>query len=212
MSEITERLKRLTYDKPQGMYESLHNTAYAKDREVFLRGLGIDGSDIDLCKYIAAQCKELCNIDISDIPPEDFGEHITCDCIVSVAYFLAAGAAGLREKLKGYENADPASGGGSARDTQENRKMSLGHYLEEIKKERIRQDEKLGKDNHHPTTWMSIIGEEFGELCKAVNELTFDSRPILETIDDIRNEAIQVAACCIALLECMDRIKKGSEF
>lgn len=77
------------------------------------------------------------------------------------------------------------------------------HILEEIKEERDRQDEKWGEQNHHPLVWFSIIGEEFGEMCKAFNEYSFDDD--FNHFEDMQREAVQVAASCVAMLECFER-------
>lgn len=82
------------------------------------------------------------------------------------------------------------------------KKGETDHYSE-IKAERERQDEKWGKQNHHPLLWFSIIGEEYGEMCAAFNEYTFDNCE--QHIRDMKKEAIQTAACCVAMLECIDR-------
>ena len=79
----------------------------------------------------------------------------------------------------------------------------MDYFLKKTRKERNRQDEKFGEQNHHPLLWFSIIGEEFGEMCKAFNEYNLDSDP--NHLDDMQREAIQVAACCIAMLECLER-------
>ena len=43
-----------------------------------------------------------------------------------------------------------------------------------ISEERNRQDEKWGEQNHTPAVWAAIIGEEYGEVCKAINEFGFN--------------------------------------
>ncbi len=40
----------------------------------------------------------------------------------------------------------------------------------EITRERFRQDEKWGPQTHFWSSWLSILGEEFGEACKAYND------------------------------------------
>lgn len=82
------------------------------------------------------------------------------------------------------------------------------YILNQISKERDRQDEKWGEQNHHPLMWFSIIGEEFGEMCQAFNEYSFDNDP--NHLEDMQREAVQVAACCVAMIECLERqAKKG---
>jgi len=40
----------------------------------------------------------------------------------------------------------------------------------EVHEERIRQDAKWGAQHHLPMEWLSILGKEYGEACKAANE------------------------------------------
>jgi len=75
--------------------------------------------------------------------------------------------------------------------------------LNKIREERKAQDEKWGEQNHHPLMWFSIIGEEFGEMLHAFNEYTFDND--INHLEDMQREAIQVAACCVAMIECIER-------
>ena len=79
-------------------------------------------------------------------------------------------------------------------------------FLKEISAERDRQDEKFGEQRHHPLQWFSIIGEEYGEMCKAYNEYTFDEQ--FAHIEEMQREAIQVAASCVAMLECIDAVAR----
>lgn len=39
-----------------------------------------------------------------------------------------------------------------------------------VQKERDRQDNKWGEQNHPPEIWVGILGEEYGEYCQVVNE------------------------------------------
>ncbi len=56
--------------------------------------------------------------------------------------------------------------------------------------------------------WFSIIGEEYGEMLKAFNEYSFDNN--FNHFEDMRREAVHVAASCVAMLECFDRMaEKG---
>ena len=77
--------------------------------------------------------------------------------------------------------------------------------ISDVITERKRQDEKWGEQNHDNFVWSSIIGEEYGELCKAINEYGFNPTP--ETRLDIYTEAIQTMASCMAMLECIGRGK-----
>ena len=70
--------------------------------------------------------------------------------------------------------------------------------LQDIHKERDRQDRKWGEQNHNPFVWLAILGEEYGESCKAALESSVD--------DSIyRKELIEVAAVAIAAVESLDR-------
>jgi hypothetical protein len=81
--------------------------------------------------------------------------------------------------------------------------MTKQDYLELVSRERNRQDQKWGEQNHHILQWFSIIDEERGEMSKAWNEYTFDFHPA--HIEELRTEAIQTCACIVAMLESMDR-------
>lgn len=83
--------------------------------------------------------------------------------------------------------------------------------MSDIIKERARQDKKWGEQNHYPPFWMGILGEEFGELCQAVNETVFDNETNLGGYENMRKEAVQVAAVAIAFIECLDRNKSEWE-
>lgn len=78
--------------------------------------------------------------------------------------------------------------------------------IEKVLKERTRQDEKWGKQDHAAPTWGMIIGEEYGEMCKAINEYGFN--PTRRTEDEIYTEAIQTMASCMAMLESIERRRK----
>lgn len=80
--------------------------------------------------------------------------------------------------------------------------------LQSVIEERQRQNEKWGLQNHVPVVWVSILGEEFGELCEAVNETVFDNGPEARMkggYANIRTEAVQVAAVAVQLVEMIDR-------
>lgn len=65
--------------------------------------------------------------------------------------------------------------------------MGLETVLTDIRIERLRQDAKWGSQRKLPhDTWYRILGEEFGEVAKALNEGDPD--------EHIYEELIQVAA------------------
>lgn len=75
--------------------------------------------------------------------------------------------------------------------------------LRKISDERNRQDEKWGEQNHNPLLWLSIIGEEYGEMCKEANEFSFSDD--LQRMENLKTEAIQCAASCVAMIESIER-------
>lgn len=77
--------------------------------------------------------------------------------------------------------------------------------IEMVLEERNRQDVKWGEQNHVAPIWGMIIGEEYGEMCKAINEFGFDPTP--EKEEQIYTEAIHTMASCMAMLECMERMR-----
>lgn len=68
--------------------------------------------------------------------------------------------------------------------------------------ERARQDKKWGVQNHNLDTWMLILGEEYGETCQAILNTRFGG---VADLKRIREEAVQVAAVALAMIECIDR-------
>lgn len=105
IEQLRRRMLRLTHEPPEGVYESMHNATIVRDREIYLRGLGENGQDINLCAYCAKECKERCDVDLSEVPSEEFGECMDCECPVATLFFVAAGAAEMRWKLTSYEDA-----------------------------------------------------------------------------------------------------------
>lgn len=76
-----------------------------------------------------------------------------------------------------------------------------------IEAERERQDAKWGEQNHDPQVWMAILGEEFGELCQAANDLRWPKGGVPQA-DPFRHalvEAVQTAAVAQAIVECLLR-------
>lgn len=71
----------------------------------------------------------------------------------------------------------------------------------DIARERLRQDEKWGQQNHHPILWAAVLQEEAGEFTKAALHYTFGGADAA----GLRAEAVQVAAVAKAIIECCDR-------
>lgn len=83
----------------------------------------------------------------------------------------------------------------------------------DIARERVRQDEKWGEQNHDPFVYLTVLGEEYGEACKAALEAHkwIDGHRSsfwdAEKMKHLREELIQVAAVAKAIVECIDRGK-----
>jgi NTP pyrophosphatase (non-canonical NTP hydrolase) len=75
-------------------------------------------------------------------------------------------------------------------------KTNEKNIFDDISKERERQFEKWGEQNHEPYKWLTVLGEEFGEACKGALENNFDN---------YREELVQVAAVAVAAIEAHDR-------
>lgn len=70
--------------------------------------------------------------------------------------------------------------------------------------ERERQIDLWGdQSGNHPFEWMAILGEEYGELCEAVNETCFQNpkHPERGGKPNIVKEAVHVASVAIAIAE-----------
>ena len=76
-----------------------------------------------------------------------------------------------------------------------------------ISQERERQKEEWGEDIHSPFEWLAILGEEYGELCQAVNEtyLMGQRYPQFGGVDNIIKEATHVGAVAAAIIEAFGR-------
>jgi NTP pyrophosphatase (non-canonical NTP hydrolase) len=66
----------------------------------------------------------------------------------------------------------------------------------EIHDERVRQNQLWGEQNHHASYWHTILAEEYGEVARAILEMDEEN---------YREELIQVAAVCVAMVEAYDR-------
>lgn len=80
--------------------------------------------------------------------------------------------------------------------------------IKDVISERDRQDAKWGEQNHFPQFWSGILGEEYGELCEAINETVFNNGSDKGGYDNMRKEAIHVAAVAIGFLECLERNRR----
>jgi NTP pyrophosphatase (non-canonical NTP hydrolase) len=73
--------------------------------------------------------------------------------------------------------------------------------IELVLYERSNQDRKWGYPQHNtPFEWMSILMEEVGELATAMND-TFIGKDSEQDVSKILNEAIQVSAVALSIIE-----------
>lgn len=92
--------------------------------------------------------------------------------------------------------------------------LASASVLNEVFREREKQDEKWGQQNHSPPDWLMILGEEVGEANKAALESYFYNKGPREPeskdkdYSEYRKELIQVAAVAVAMVESLDRNKK----
>lgn len=86
-------------------------------------------------------------------------------------------------------------------------KLASSPALYAVIEERLRQDKKWGIQNHDPFLYLTILGEEYGETCKAALEARFGKDPETEAERylHLREEAVQTAAVALAIVECLDR-------
>ena len=83
----------------------------------------------------------------------------------------------------------------------------IDYVISGVQKELSRQNSLWGdRSKNHPFEWMSILGEEFGELCEAVNETYFAKarHPERGGYDNIFKEAIQIAAVAMQIAAVAD--------
>ena len=73
-----------------------------------------------------------------------------------------------------------------------------------VLKERERQDKKWGEQNHDIATWLEILGEEYGEACKADLEYRFGDKSRSKILEEI----IQTTAVGLAMIESWIRNEK----
>jgi hypothetical protein len=71
----------------------------------------------------------------------------------------------------------------------------------EVFYERLRQNDKWGLQRHDWGKWLGILGEEFGEVCQAVNRIHFpkDAKPT--DSDNLYEELIHLSAVASAMAE-----------
>lgn len=84
-----------------------------------------------------------------------------------------------------------------------------GAVLSEVGRERNRQDDKWGEQNHGAAVWATVLGEEYGEFCEAVLErrvqIAAQGDDAADWLAAMRKEAVQCAAVAVAIVEWIDR-------
>jgi NTP pyrophosphatase (non-canonical NTP hydrolase) len=86
--------------------------------------------------------------------------------------------------------------------------MTLAEILQEVHAERTRQIAKWGDGQSlTPLEYCAILGEEFGEVCRAVHDAHFAAQypdqigAMPGDYSQYRKELIQVAAVCVAAIQ-----------
>ncbi len=72
-----------------------------------------------------------------------------------------------------------------------------------IRTERERQNATWGEQNHDAYTWLTILGEEFGELSQAILHATFGGK----AAGTLLNELVHVVTVGVQWLECIERMQ-----
>ena len=69
--------------------------------------------------------------------------------------------------------------------------------------ERVAQAEKWGEQTHSWAEWATILGEEYGEFCEAINETVLNNanKPELGGYKNMIKEAAHTAAVGVQILE-----------
>jgi len=89
----------------------------------------------------------------------------------------------------------------------EQRPSAQRKAMRDVLIERDRQDSKWGVQVHDFPLWMTILGEEFGELCKEVLERSFRDDASEERIYE---EAKQVSAVALRIMEQVEERRAES--
>jgi len=89
----------------------------------------------------------------------------------------------------------------------------VSEALDSVIAERVRQDKKWGEQNHDPFTYATILMEEVGEFCQEALRMRYEGQRAphsalsVEYRTRLREEAVQVAAVALAIVENIDRLK-----
>lgn len=83
--------------------------------------------------------------------------------------------------------------------------MTQEEIIDKIRKERTKQEQKWGQQNHSTAEWCMILGEEVGEVNKAALEAHFKMDNPEQKLKEYKEELIQVAALAINMIESLHR-------
>lgn len=83
--------------------------------------------------------------------------------------------------------------------TTDQRGRILADILQERERQRAKWGDEIPRDNF---LWTTILTEEVGEVARAAHDITFADA----TIDNLREELIQVAAVAVRWLESLDKL------
>lgn len=102
-------MNRLTYDNPEGNFETMLNFVFGQDGWAHIRYDGED-ENVPLTKWVKAQCLLRGCDDFPAETPQEIDE-LVCECVrdcpdcpIALAYCFASQAVHLRDRLKMYED------------------------------------------------------------------------------------------------------------
>jgi len=108
-----------------------------------------------------------------------------------------------------FQSRNPEAGEETIKALLELQAIRENKPLNDVIRERTRQDLKWGEQNHAPYKYLAILGEEFGETCRAAQdvEMCKNDTALPALLYHLRLEAVQTAAVALAIVECLDREK-----
>ena len=71
----------------------------------------------------------------------------------------------------------------------------------DVFRELDRQCKKFGAQHLTMLDWASTLGEKYGEVCRAVNELHFNDQQGLESLRNLYDECVQVATVALHMAQ-----------
>lgn len=84
--------------------------------------------------------------------------------------------------------------------------IAAENAIHAVIQERLRQDQLWGEQNHDPFSYLAILVEEVGEVAKAALKLSLE-KDSTSAYEHLHEEAVQVAAVALAIVECLERKK-----